>query len=165
MRYGYWLPVFGGWLRNVENENMQATWAYVKRLTERSEKIGFDVMAFDFFQNLVRTALSLIFKVKDGVDQVLVLERADSILPAIACEQGAFAKRGLAFDVHLRGPPCLHSVFELHPKGMKVVACALRPERRKVLDVEISRLFKIMVVSDYVRTLLATKRTGTNKGD
>ena len=43
MRYGYWLPVFGGWLRNVENENMQATWAYVKRLTERSEKIGFDV--------------------------------------------------------------------------------------------------------------------------
>ena len=24
MRYGYWLPVFGGWLRNVENENMEA---------------------------------------------------------------------------------------------------------------------------------------------
>jgi len=43
MRYGYWLPVFGGWLRNVENENMQATWAYVKRLAERSEQIGFDV--------------------------------------------------------------------------------------------------------------------------
>ncbi len=20
MRYGYWLPVFGGWLRNVEDE-------------------------------------------------------------------------------------------------------------------------------------------------
>ena len=20
MRFGYWLPVFGGWLRNVENE-------------------------------------------------------------------------------------------------------------------------------------------------
>jgi FMNH2-dependent dimethyl sulfone monooxygenase len=43
MRYGYWLPVFGGWLRNVENENMQATWAYVKRLARRSEEIGFDV--------------------------------------------------------------------------------------------------------------------------
>ena len=43
MRYGYWLPVFGGWLRNVENESMQATWAYVKRLAERSEQIGFDV--------------------------------------------------------------------------------------------------------------------------
>ena len=26
MRYGYWLPVFGGWLRNVEDEQMEATW-------------------------------------------------------------------------------------------------------------------------------------------
>ena len=43
MRYGYWLPVFGGWLRNVEDENMDATWAYVKRLAQRSEEIGFDL--------------------------------------------------------------------------------------------------------------------------
>jgi dimethylsulfone monooxygenase len=43
MRYGYWLPVFGGWLRNVADENMAATWEYVKRLAQRSEKIGFDV--------------------------------------------------------------------------------------------------------------------------
>ena len=26
MRYGFWLPVFGGWLRNVDDEQMQATW-------------------------------------------------------------------------------------------------------------------------------------------
>ena len=43
MRFGYWLPVFGGWLRNVPNENMEATWSYVKRLAQRSEQIGFDV--------------------------------------------------------------------------------------------------------------------------
>jgi FMNH2-dependent dimethyl sulfone monooxygenase len=43
MRFGYWLPVFGGWLRNVENENMQAAWPYVKKLAQRSEKIGFDL--------------------------------------------------------------------------------------------------------------------------
>jgi dimethylsulfone monooxygenase len=42
MRYGYWLPVFGGWLRNVVDENMPATWPYVKRLTQRSEQLGFD---------------------------------------------------------------------------------------------------------------------------
>ena len=42
MRYGYWLPVFGGWLRNVPDENMQANWGYVKRLAQRSEQIGFD---------------------------------------------------------------------------------------------------------------------------
>ena len=26
MRFGYWLPVFGGWLRNVDDEGMEATW-------------------------------------------------------------------------------------------------------------------------------------------
>jgi FMNH2-dependent dimethyl sulfone monooxygenase len=41
MRYGYWLPVFGGWLRNVENERMEASWDYVSRLAQRSEQIGF----------------------------------------------------------------------------------------------------------------------------
>ncbi len=43
MRYGYWLPVFGGWLRNVEEENMPVTWDYVSRLARRSEEIGFDL--------------------------------------------------------------------------------------------------------------------------
>lgn len=43
MRYGYWLPVFGGWLRNVEDEQMQPSWDYVKRLAIRSEEIGFDL--------------------------------------------------------------------------------------------------------------------------
>jgi FMNH2-dependent dimethyl sulfone monooxygenase len=43
MRFGYWLPVFGGWLRNVPDENMDASWEYVKRLAQRSEQIGFDV--------------------------------------------------------------------------------------------------------------------------
>ena len=41
MRYGYWLPVFGGWLRNVEHENMEASWDYSRRLAQRSEEIGF----------------------------------------------------------------------------------------------------------------------------
>jgi FMNH2-dependent dimethyl sulfone monooxygenase len=43
MRYGYWLPVFGGWLRNVEQENMEASWRYVKQLAQRSELLGFDL--------------------------------------------------------------------------------------------------------------------------
>jgi FMNH2-dependent dimethyl sulfone monooxygenase len=43
MRYGYWLPVFGGWLRNVEDEGMEASWAYVRRLATRSEQIGYDL--------------------------------------------------------------------------------------------------------------------------
>src|SRR5689334_10559781 len=43
MRYGYWLPVFGGWLRNVEDEGMEASWSYVSRLAKRSEQIGYDL--------------------------------------------------------------------------------------------------------------------------
>lgn len=43
MKYGYWLPVFGGWLRNVPDEGMDASWEYVKRLARRSEEIGFDL--------------------------------------------------------------------------------------------------------------------------
>lgn len=43
MRYGYWLPVFGGWLRNVEDEGMVASWDYVRRLAQRSEEIGYDI--------------------------------------------------------------------------------------------------------------------------
>ena len=43
MHYGYWLPVFGGWLRNVEDENMAASWDYSKKLALRAEQIGFDL--------------------------------------------------------------------------------------------------------------------------
>ncbi len=43
MRYGYWLPVFGGWLRNVPDEGMEARWDYVSRLARRSEQIGYDL--------------------------------------------------------------------------------------------------------------------------
>lgn len=43
MRFGYWMPVFGGWLRNIEDESMEATWAYAKKLALRSEQIGYDL--------------------------------------------------------------------------------------------------------------------------
>lgn len=43
MRYGYWMPVFGGWLRNVSDEGMDASWDYAKRLTQRSEQLGYDL--------------------------------------------------------------------------------------------------------------------------
>src|SRR6266700_1805565 len=43
MRYGYWLPVFGGWLRNVQDERMEASWDYASKLARRSEEIGYDL--------------------------------------------------------------------------------------------------------------------------
>jgi FMNH2-dependent dimethyl sulfone monooxygenase len=43
LRYGFWMPVFGGWLRNVEDEHMETSWAYTKRLTQRAEQLGYDL--------------------------------------------------------------------------------------------------------------------------
>jgi FMNH2-dependent dimethyl sulfone monooxygenase len=43
IRFGYWMPVFGGWLRNVEDEAMEASWEYVSKLARRSEVIGYDL--------------------------------------------------------------------------------------------------------------------------
>ncbi|HUG45002.1 MAG TPA: LLM class flavin-dependent oxidoreductase [Sphingomicrobium sp.] len=43
MRFGYWMPVFGGWLRTIEDEGMEASWDYVRRLTQRSEETGWDL--------------------------------------------------------------------------------------------------------------------------
>lgn len=43
MRYGYWAPVFGGWLRNVPDEGMEASWDYLSRLVRRSEEIGYSL--------------------------------------------------------------------------------------------------------------------------
>jgi FMNH2-dependent dimethyl sulfone monooxygenase len=43
MRYGFWMPVFGGWLRNVDDEQMDASWAYTKRLAQRAEELGYDL--------------------------------------------------------------------------------------------------------------------------
>lgn len=43
LRLGYWLPVFGGWLRNVEDEGMSASWEYVRDLAVTSERNGFDL--------------------------------------------------------------------------------------------------------------------------
>jgi len=43
MRYGFWLPVFGGWLRNIDDEQMPATWAYTRDLCEQAEALGYDL--------------------------------------------------------------------------------------------------------------------------
>lgn len=43
LRFGYWMPMFGGWLRNVDDEGMEASWRYVRDLAVRSEEIGFDL--------------------------------------------------------------------------------------------------------------------------
>lgn len=40
-RVGFWLPIFGGWLRNVEDEGMPTTFDYCLRVARRAEELGF----------------------------------------------------------------------------------------------------------------------------
>lgn len=42
MKFGFWLPIFGGWLRNVEHENMPCTFEYAKQVTQSAERWGYD---------------------------------------------------------------------------------------------------------------------------
>ncbi len=57
MRFGYWLPVFGGWLRNVEDEQMDASWKYASTLARRSEELGFDLtLIAELFLNDIKGA-------------------------------------------------------------------------------------------------------------
>ena len=43
MRFGYWMPIFGGWLRNVRDEGMPVSWPYIRDLADQSEQDGFDL--------------------------------------------------------------------------------------------------------------------------
>ena len=43
VRFGFWMPIFGGWLRNVDDEHMEATFDYNKRVAQRAEQVGFDI--------------------------------------------------------------------------------------------------------------------------
>src|SRR5256886_9050900 len=43
MRFGFWMPVCGGWLRNIEDEGMPATFEYQRGLAQRAEQTGWDV--------------------------------------------------------------------------------------------------------------------------
>ena len=43
MRFGYWMPVFGGWLRNVRDEGMTIAWPYIRDLAVASEQQGFEL--------------------------------------------------------------------------------------------------------------------------
>jgi len=41
MKFGYWSPVFGSWLRNVDNDSTQCSWEYIKNLALKAEKWGY----------------------------------------------------------------------------------------------------------------------------
>ncbi|QCP04797.1 LLM class flavin-dependent oxidoreductase [Brevibacterium sp. CS2] len=43
MRFGYWTPVYGGFLRNVGDEGMPATWDYIRTISTQADRLGFEL--------------------------------------------------------------------------------------------------------------------------
>ncbi|TLD96395.1 LLM class flavin-dependent oxidoreductase [Helicobacter jaachi] len=41
MQFGYWTPVFGSWLRNVDDDSTQCSWEYCRDLALRAEALGY----------------------------------------------------------------------------------------------------------------------------
>lgn len=41
MEFAYWSPVWGSWLRNVDDDSTQGTWEYIKDLTLSAEELGY----------------------------------------------------------------------------------------------------------------------------
>src|SRR5713101_4072948 len=67
-------------------------------------------------------------------------------------------KRGLAIKVQLRSPPGGSPVFKLGPVSVEVISISLRSKCGEVLDLEVARLFEIVVIGDKVRVLLGESR-------
>ena len=41
MKFGYWSPVFGSWLRNIDNDTTECSWDYIKELALQAEELGY----------------------------------------------------------------------------------------------------------------------------
>jgi len=41
MKFGFWTPVFGSWLRNVDDDTTKCTWEYCKDLVLKAENLGY----------------------------------------------------------------------------------------------------------------------------
>jgi dimethylsulfone monooxygenase len=99
MRFGYWFPMFGGWLRNVADEGMDTSWAEVGRLARRSEQLGFDLtLVAELFLNDIKglhapsldawTTASAVAAVTERLE-LMVAVRPTFHNPAIFAKQSA----------------------------------------------------------------------------
>jgi FMNH2-dependent dimethyl sulfone monooxygenase len=103
MRFGYWMPVFGGWLRNVDDEGMDASFAYNKKLARRTEAIGWDLtLIAELFLNDIKgisapsldawTTAAALAAVTESLE-LMVAVRPTFHTPAIFAKQAANVDR------------------------------------------------------------------------
>ena len=121
------------------------------------------IVAFNFLQNLVCTIDLLVLDIEHWIDEVFVLQHAETVLPAETGEQAAVVESTLAVEIDLGGLPGSCAIFELGPVGNLIIAGALRAEGGKVFDFETARFFEVVIVGDDVGTLLRIN-AGSDEG-
>src|SRR2546428_1926395 len=103
MRFGFWMPVFGGWLRNVEDEGMPATFEYQRELALRAEATGWDLtLVAELNLNDIKgpeadcleawTTASALAAVTDRIE-IMTAVRPNFRLPAIVAKEAATIDR------------------------------------------------------------------------
>jgi len=102
MRFGYWLPVFGGWLRNVEDERMEASWSYASRLAIEAERLGYDLtLIAELNNNDVKGADAPTLDAWSTAAALAAVTRTQEIMVAVRPtfhEPALFAKRAANID-------------------------------------------------------------------
>jgi len=84
-------------------------------------------------------------------------QHAESVLDSKAREDCAVVKSALPVQVQFGGPPRLDAIFEFHPRSDEIVAEPLRAEGGEILNLEIARLFQMVIVGHDVRTFLRSE--------
>ena len=145
MRYGYWLPVFGGWLRNVPDEGMSATWDYVKRLAQRSEQIGYDItLIAELFMNDIKGIDADSLEAWSTAAALAAVTEKLELMVAVRPtfhEPAIFAKQAANID-HISGRPALAQRRLVVVEGrseavrdpLRGARRSLRPHRRMAED-------------------------------
>ncbi len=120
--------------------------------------VGLHVMALDLLEDFVSAAYVFVLDVNYWIDEMLVFQGTETVLPAEPGKDCGIVEGSLAVQIEFCSPPRCGTVFKLHPEGMKVVATVLSAEGGIVFDLKISWFFQIVVVGHYVRILLAPER-------
>jgi dimethylsulfone monooxygenase len=103
LRFGFWLPVFGGWLRNVDDERMSATWEYQHDLVRWAETAGWDTtLVAELNLNDIKgpeadcleawTTASALAAVTDRIE-IMTAVRPNFRLPALVAKEAATIDR------------------------------------------------------------------------
>ncbi|MEM9064784.1 MAG: LLM class flavin-dependent oxidoreductase [Planctomycetota bacterium] len=106
MRFGYWLPVFGGWLRNIEDERMTASWGYASTLAQLAEEQGYDLtLIAELNNNDIKGVDAPTLDAWSTAAALAAVTRRQEIMVAVRPtfhEPALFAKRAANID-HISG--------------------------------------------------------------